>query len=77
MICLASSNDATASGAFLLGQFLAHRKDNVLLTNSDQLAMPEVLMDNVIFLGPVSGNRQIEAFPRGSRWCWSRTESGT
>ena len=65
MICLASSNDGTASGAFLLGQFLAHRKDNVLLTNSNQLAMPEVLMDNVIFLGPVSGNRQIEALSKG------------
>ena len=55
----------TASGAFLLGQFLAHRKDNVLLTRSDQLAMPEVLMDNVVFLGPVSGNRQIEALSKG------------
>ncbi len=72
MICLAgpmgrrSGNDrGTASGAFLLGQFLAHRKDNVLLTRSDQLAMPEVLMDNVIFLGPVSGNRQIEALSKG------------
>jgi hypothetical protein len=69
----------TASGAFLLGEFLAHRKDNVLLTRSDQLAMPEVLMDNVIFLGPVSGNRQIEALSkgRGSPSCWSRVESGT
>ncbi len=74
MICLAASNGAagagttgegTASGAFLLGQFLAHRKDNVLLTRSDQLAMPEVLMDNVVFLGPVSGNRQIEALSKG------------
>jgi len=65
MICLASSNGGTASGAFLLGQFLAHRKDNVLLTSGDQLAMPEVLMDNVIFLGPVSGNRQIEALSKG------------
>jgi hypothetical protein len=66
MICLATANgDGTASGAFLLGQFLAHRKDNVLLTRSDQLAMPEVLMDNVIFLGAVSGNRQIEALSKG------------
>jgi hypothetical protein len=55
----------TADGAFLLGQFLAHRKDNVLLTRGDQLAMPEVLMDNVVFLGPVSGNRQIEALSKG------------
>ena len=27
--------------------------------------MPEVLMDNVVFLGPVSGNRQIEALSKG------------
>ena len=69
MICLAASDGSagqgTASGAFLLGQFLAHRKDNVLLTRSNQLAMPEVLMDNVVFLGPVSGNRQIEALSQG------------
>lgn len=66
MICLASEhNMGAASGAFLLGQFLAHRKDNVLLTRSDQLAMPEVLMDNVVFLGPVSGNRQVEALIQG------------
>jgi hypothetical protein len=66
MICLASGHSVgAASGAFLLGQFLAHRKDNVLLTRSDQLAMPEVLMDNVVFLGPVSGNPQIEALTQG------------
>jgi hypothetical protein len=70
-ICLAGSSAAgatgagTADGAFLLGQFLSHRKDNVLLTRSDQLAMPEVVMDNVIFLGPVSGNRQIQALSKG------------
>ena len=55
----------TASGAFLMGQFLAHRKNNVLLTDSDQLAMPEILMDNVIFLGPVFGNRQVQALSAG------------
>lgn len=74
MICLATSNGSSsgattsagvANGAFLLGEFLSHRKDNVLLTRSDQLAMPEVLMDNVIFLGPFSGNRQIEALSAG------------
>jgi len=72
MICLDGSNGAssegTASGAFLLGEFLSHRKDNVLLTRSDQLAMPEVLMDNVVFLGPASGNRQIEALFKGRPW---------
>jgi hypothetical protein len=69
MICLAAANGepgaGTAGGAFLLGEFLSHRKDNVLLTRGDQLAMPEVLMDNVVFLGPVSGNRQIEALSKG------------
>jgi hypothetical protein len=79
MICLAAANGSsgagtigagttgagTASGAFLLGQFLAHRKDNVLLTRSDQLAMPELLMDNVIFVGPVTANRQIQAISTG------------
>jgi hypothetical protein len=65
MVCLAASNGVTgvgtASASFLLGQFLAHRKDNVLLTRSDLLSMPEVVMDNVVFLGPVAGNRQIQA----------------
>ena len=63
MICLAPSDGA--SGAFLLGEFLSHRKDNVLVTRSEQVAMPEVLMNNVVFLGPVSGNRQIEALSKG------------
>jgi hypothetical protein len=38
MICLAVSNGSTgagtASGAFLMGQFLAHRKNNVLSTDN-------------------------------------------
>jgi hypothetical protein len=61
MICLADSAAETARASFLLGQFLAHRKDNVLLTRSDQLSMPEVTMDNVLFLGPATGNRQMQA----------------
>ena len=69
MVCLAASNGVTgvgtASASFLLGQFLAHRKDNVLLTRSDLLSMPEVIMDNVVFLGPVNGNRQIQAISSG------------
>jgi hypothetical protein len=69
MVCLAASNGitgvGTASASFLLGQFLAHRKDNVLLTRSDLLSMPEVIMDNVVFLGPATGNRQIQAISTG------------
>lgn len=52
----------TASGAFLLGQFLAQRKQDVLLTRSDLISMPEIAMDNVVFLGPVTG-KQMEAIP--------------
>ncbi|HJT89517.1 MAG TPA: hypothetical protein VJ732_16725 [Bryobacteraceae bacterium] len=53
----------TASGAFLLGQFLAPRKQNVLLTRTDLLSVPEIAMDNVVVLGPVTGSRQIQAIP--------------
>jgi hypothetical protein len=81
MVCLATLKDplrapevgpfygftgvGTASGAFLLGQFLASRKQNVLLTRSDMLSLPEVTMDNVIFLGPSTGNRQMQALSAG------------
>jgi hypothetical protein len=69
MVCLAASNGVTgvgtASASFLLGQFLAHRKENVLLTRSDLLSIPEVVMDNVVFLGPAISNRQIQAISAG------------
>lgn len=72
MVCLAASNGVTgvgtASASFLLGQFLSHRKDNVLLTRSDLLSMPEVIMDNVVFLGPATGNRQMQAISRGEQF---------
>jgi hypothetical protein len=72
MVCLAASNGVTgvgtASASFLLGQFLAHRKDNVLLTRSDLLSMPEVIMDNVVFLGPATGNRQMQAISTGQQF---------
>lgn len=54
-----------ATGAFLLGQFLASRKQYVLLTSSDQVSMPDVSMDNVIFLGPPSVNRELQALSAG------------
>ncbi len=67
IVCLsmptAGSNEAgTATGAVLLGQFLGmlHKQD-VLVTSSDQIAAPEVAMGNVVFLGPVAGNRQMQA----------------
>jgi len=72
MVCLAASNGVTgvgtASASFLLGQFLAHRKDKVLLTRRDLLSTPEVIMDNVIFLGPAGGNRQMQAISTGQQF---------
>jgi hypothetical protein len=56
-----SKGIGTASGAFLLGQFLAQRKRNIVLTRSDELSAPEIAMGDVIFVGPASGNRQIQA----------------
>ena len=54
---------ATANGAFLLGQFLADRKQSVYLTGSDELSMPEISMGNVVFLGPMAASRQLTALP--------------
>jgi hypothetical protein len=71
MLCLTTSKESgstgagTASGPFLLGQFLASRKPNIMLTRSDLVSMPEVTMDNVIFLGSSTGNRQIQALSAG------------
>ena len=39
---------------------MLHKQD-VLVTSSDQIAAPEVAMGNVVFLGPVAGNRQMQA----------------
>jgi hypothetical protein len=68
VVCVAtpsggSSAAGTATGAFLLGQFLAPHKQHVLLTRGDLLSMPEIMMDNIVFVGPSAGNRQLEAVP--------------
>jgi hypothetical protein len=67
IVCLSTPNagsgeGGTATGAVLLGQFLGmlHKQD-VLVTSSDQIAAPEIAMGNVVFLGPVAGNRQMQA----------------
>jgi hypothetical protein len=69
VVCLATQEASnltglsTANGAFLLGQFLADRKQNVYLTGSDELSMPEISMGNVVFLGPMTASRQLKALP--------------
>lgn len=54
---------ANANGAFLLGQFLADRKQNVYVTSSDELSMPDIIMGNLVFLGAPSASRQRQALP--------------
>jgi hypothetical protein len=68
MICLSTpsvgvTGVGAAHGAFLLGEFLGQRKQDIQLTPSDQLSMPELAMGNVVFLGPATGNRQTRAIP--------------
>ena len=50
----------TAAGAFLLGQFLAPRRANVLITRANLLSWAEIAEDNVVFLGPATGIHQTE-----------------
>jgi hypothetical protein len=68
VICLSTASSSstvfgTASGAFLLGQFLGQRKHDIQLTPSDQLSMPEIAMGNVVFVGPSTGSHTIKAGP--------------
>ena len=68
VICLSSASSGstvfgTASGAFLLGQFLGQRKQDIQLTPSDQLSMPEIAMGNVVFVGSATGKGAIKAVP--------------
>ncbi len=53
----------TATGAFLLGRFLAPRKQSLLVTTTNLLSWPELTEDNVVFLGPTSGIHQTQAIP--------------
>jgi hypothetical protein len=57
----------TATGAFLLGQFLAPRKQAVLITRANVLSWPELAEDNVVFLGPTTGIHQTDDIPTDSQ----------
>ncbi len=52
-----------ATGAFVLGQFLAPRKQAVVITRANVLSWPEIAEDNVVFLGPATGIHQTEDIP--------------
>jgi hypothetical protein len=51
----------TASAAFVLGQFLGQHKQSTLLTRANLLSLPELMEENVVFLGPLTGSRENEA----------------
>lgn len=59
------SSVGTASGVFRLGEFLGKLKTNVQVLQSDQIEAPEVAMGNVVFLGRMVENRQIQAMTEG------------
>ena len=63
VVCIATPSFGTATGAFRLGQFLGPRKPDLLVTHGNQLSMSEIAMDNVVFLGPATGIRQVQALP--------------
>jgi hypothetical protein len=51
----------TASAALLLGQFFGARQKSVVMTRSNLLSLPELMEENVVFLGPLTGEREIRA----------------
>ncbi len=51
----------TADAALLLGEFLGARQKNVVVTRSNLLSLPELMEENVVFLGPLTGEREIRA----------------
>jgi hypothetical protein len=57
------TNAGSATGAFLLGQFLAPRKQTVFITRANLLSWSEIAEDNVIFLGPVTGIHPAQDIP--------------
>lgn len=51
----------TADAALLLGEFLGARQKSVVVTRSNLLSLPELMEENVVFLGPLTGEREIRA----------------
>ena len=51
----------TATAALLLGQFLGARQKSLVVTRANLLSLPELMEENVVFLGPLTGDREIRA----------------
>jgi hypothetical protein len=60
-----ASGAGPASGLFRLGEFLGKLKTNVQVLGSDQIEAPEVAMGNVVYLGRMVENRQMQAMVEG------------
>lgn len=55
----------TATAAFMLGQFLAPRKQAVRVTRANVLSWGEIAESNVVFLGSAAGVHQTDDLPVG------------
>jgi hypothetical protein len=75
VVCIATPSFGTATGAFRLGQFLGLRKPDLLVTHGTQLLMPEIAMDNVVFLGRQQGSGRCRRCRWINRSCSSRPAS--
>jgi hypothetical protein len=51
----------TATAALLLGQFLGARQKSLVVTRANLLSLPELMEENVVFLGPLTGDRERRA----------------
>lgn len=60
-----ASSVGAASSLFRLGEFLGSLKTNIQVLQSDQIEAPEVAMGNVVFLGRMVENRQMQAMSEG------------
>jgi hypothetical protein len=66
IVCLSSTSSGseitgpgTADGAFLLGRFFATHSKDVAIEKGNQLSILELGTNNLVFIGPVVGNRNI------------------
>lgn len=51
----------TATAALVLGEFLGERQKSLVVTRANLLSLPELMEENVVFLGPLTGDREIRA----------------
>lgn len=60
-----ASGVGPASGLVRLGEFLGVHRTTVQVLSSDQIEAPEIAMGNVVWLGSVTDNRQMQAMFAG------------